>query len=252
MVLVSRSRRQNEIPEWLMRQAPNLEATLPLRELLEGSLYYPASEFDGWPVKHLGGLVHSFVYVDYGPPREELAENIRRGFVGYHLYGQRDVLRQELAPENWRPSFQPALSTFERDVMSDVTRAARKEPFCKWFVFERNAERSPDHGPARFSLLYLRADGIAAYEPLYVRNKCRPWGLALIRSDTGFSGGYTALLNPDGPLHRIVMRNAVVDGPQSLLVGWYDYTGQQTPWPEFSVRDGFYEQRALWKQPKKG
>ncbi len=42
---------------------------LPLRELLEGALYYPSSGTDGDPVKYMGTLIQSFVYTDYGASR---------------------------------------------------------------------------------------------------------------------------------------------------------------------------------------
>lgn len=38
--------------------------SFPLREVLEGSLYYPASGTDGSPIRHWQLGVNSFVYVD--------------------------------------------------------------------------------------------------------------------------------------------------------------------------------------------
>ena len=43
-----------------------LRSRFPLGELLRNSLFYPSSAFDGDPVKHLAGYIHSFIYVDYG------------------------------------------------------------------------------------------------------------------------------------------------------------------------------------------
>ncbi len=52
--------------------------SLPLRELLEGALYYPSSGTDGDPVKYMGALIQSFVYVDYGYSRASFLEALQR------------------------------------------------------------------------------------------------------------------------------------------------------------------------------
>ncbi len=40
-----------------------------LTEILEESLYYPASGFQGAPIEYLAGNFLSFVYADYGQER---------------------------------------------------------------------------------------------------------------------------------------------------------------------------------------
>ena len=58
--------------EWLSRVDPATiqDADFPLDDILRDSLYYPASGFDGDPVRYLAGNVLSFVYVDYGHSRK--------------------------------------------------------------------------------------------------------------------------------------------------------------------------------------
>ena len=246
MSLLRDELRAKPVPDWLRSVDQELPSQLPLRELLVDSLYYPASEFDGWPVQHLGGFVHSFVYVDFGPARSDLDEAIRRGFAGYRLLGERNVVETELAPSGWQPEFFPELTDEEAAQMHVATRDARADPFCKWFVFEREQNKGADHGPERFSLLYLRADGAAAYEPLYIRLGVRPAAIALVRSDTGFSGNYTSFIDPQRHLHRIVMRNGKIAGPEFMLVGWPGYRDEH--WPEFNNKVAELQERAFWSR----
>ena len=72
------------MPLWLSRlTAESIQnGPFPLREILRSSLYYPASRFDGDPVKYLAGDIHSFVYVDYG-------EGKKHSNVRYRLMGSR-------------------------------------------------------------------------------------------------------------------------------------------------------------------
>ena len=54
------------MPDWIS----NASAPLPelcIREVLSGSVYYPACEFDGDPVKYLAGNFHSFVVAVHTP-----------------------------------------------------------------------------------------------------------------------------------------------------------------------------------------
>jgi hypothetical protein len=78
----------------------------PLHEILKDSLYYPASGFDGDPIKHLLRTFLSFVYVDYARTHEQLMMEIRgRGFKGYRMLGWRSVTIQELVPHGWTPIY---------------------------------------------------------------------------------------------------------------------------------------------------
>ena len=65
---------------------------LPFKQLLEDSVYYPASGTDGEPVKHLNKLSYSFIYVDNNCSLERLhQEMIVHGFKGYEIFAERLV-----------------------------------------------------------------------------------------------------------------------------------------------------------------
>ena len=81
-----------ELPQWLTL-AMNPLGELPIRFVLEGSVYYPACRVDGDPVKCLGAHFHSFVYVDYGIGRPALCEELKT-FCGYRVFASRPVLER--------------------------------------------------------------------------------------------------------------------------------------------------------------
>ncbi len=78
------------------------------------------------------------------------------GFRGYELLGERDVSREELVPQGWQPVVVPSGRGHPAGPLHG------NGPFCTWFVFRRSEQYGDKHGPDRFSLLYLCADGAAA------------------------------------------------------------------------------------------
>ena len=161
-------------PEWLMALNAYKLTTqdIPLRNILHGSLYYPAAGFDGDPVKYLAGNIHSFVYVDYSKSKAAFMEEINsdyRSFKGYEIVGKREVRMEELIPKGWTIQVKPE----SHENFSEYKNWTEK-PYCVWTVFQRNSEYDSRHGPERFSLLYLCADGAAAYQALYNSNNYRP------------------------------------------------------------------------------
>lgn len=220
------------LPGWLARlnaDQMNREV-LPLREMLDGSLYYPSSLFDGDPVKYLAGNVFSFIYVDYGVNEKQLMSELsENSFVGYHVLGLRDVKKEELIPRGWRPSMPLT------DDGNPPPGPVHGRPFATWIVMERDSGRAASHGPERFSLLYLCGDGAATYQALYQSNKCVPKVLAIIQSGEGFGGNWTDFREPNGILARSVLENPA-GAPDYMLYGGI---GDQSHyfeecWPEYS------------------
>lgn len=95
------------VPKWLTNLSSTtiMNELFPLHELLHDSLYYPSSGFDGDPVRHLGGNILSFIYVDYGQSHDEFMSALKTpGFRGYDLVAARSVTERELTPQGWRPT----------------------------------------------------------------------------------------------------------------------------------------------------
>ena len=162
----------------------------PLLEVLRYSLYYPASGFDGVPVKHFAGCVFSFVYVDNGTiddiTRQRLTDCLdRRGVDGYDLVGRRKVIRSELFPCGQHRFRRTPARELLSQLRGQVPRFLNKKTFfCDWLVFKRRGEEN--HGPSRISLLFIRAEGVRAFYELYVANCLAPKVVSVIGPDGNF------------------------------------------------------------------
>ncbi|TWT40222.1 hypothetical protein Pla111_33530 [Botrimarina hoheduenensis] len=224
---------QSEVPTWLADITPSQIADnpFPLLSVLTGSLYYPCSGFDGRPVRNFSVIFKSFVYVDYGIDEEQLDRELQQqGFNGYHLLGQRSVQEQELIPNGWTPS--PPLAA---DIDQLNLNRRTKSPYCRWMLFERDEDIDDSHGPIRFSLLYLCADGVAAFQALYLANKGRPKAVAIIQPGRGWGGNWTDFEDPDKIFARCVLGNP--EGKPEYLVyggrGDADYYSRPC-WPQYT------------------
>ena len=183
-----------EQPEWL--RGERLEEQFRVQPLLAGSVFYPACGYDGDPIKHLAGNYYSFVYVDKHAQRDETERAIsgtvedgnRPGFRGYRVIHSRDVSHE--------------LRLFPPD-------------FGLWCILERRHEFGEEHGPARFSLLYIRQDGIQAFRELYREYEVFPAVVAIIQP-----GGITGFAEEDGPLNQAIEGNPA-GRPSYLLHGGY-------------------------------
>ena len=128
----------------------------PVRALLYNSVYYPASAFDGGVIRDCNvnrkdWKILSFVYVDYMATERDLSEtDMPRG---YHILGERRLTEAELVPNGWTPQLPPNFDM--QRYQHTVGSFANRHPFATWLVFERLPEFGEDHGPKRFSLLYL-------------------------------------------------------------------------------------------------
>lgn len=236
--IIDPSERQRTTPAWLAAIGDELPTPLPLKDILVDSLYYPASGTDGDPVACFAGRVHSFVYVDYGVSRANLEQTLLAApFAGYHTLARRAVARGELAPLGWSPAISPTgaenakLQIFLNGHGIDPSAA-----YCEWLVFERNANRSEEYGPHRFSMLFLLADGAASYQALYSRNRIAPAILAIIQPGTGFGLNYTDFTDPEALLHRVVF-DATGIAPELLVTGHYNREAApdtEACWPEYA------------------
>lgn len=171
------------------------QSAFPLQEILKGSLYYPASGFDGSPVRHASAIkVNSFVYADtFGTEDAFDSALARESFHGYSIFGQRILTQNDLVPSGWKPELPPGLEENLRNSYIAAMRMANANPgtaFARWTVFTRNPELGDDHGPSSFSLLYVRGEGVATYQALFSSQKILPKIVAIVRPGTGFGGNY--------------------------------------------------------------
>jgi hypothetical protein len=163
----------------------------PLGEILEGSLYYPGSGIDGTPIRNWSLGVNSFVYVVMSWSHDAYLKALSDHPVhGYHIAAQREVMQHELTPNGYNTTMPASLSQQEYEIAMRINKAGPENAFALWSVFERDSDRNDSFGPKRFSLLHIRAEGVAAYAALYVANECLPKILAFIRPGLAFGGNY--------------------------------------------------------------
>ena len=177
-------------PEWLeqLTRAGIEEGALPLKEILKGCCYYPASETDGTPVRAYGDRVSSFVYVDWSLSLEKLLSAVEtEPFTGYRVLGHRHVPEIELNPSRFVPEKPDSLLD---EYFNKVPAAARASAFAHWFVWERLDGFGDDHGPGRFSTLHRRADGAATYQVLFQGNRTLPLIVCCIKPGSGYGRGF--------------------------------------------------------------
>lgn len=207
-------------PEWLTKISADpdsaRESKLPLEEILTNSLYYPACELDGTPIKSLSHEIQSFVYADYSMTLARLVSNLQGngasdGIRGYAPVLLREVFFSEFVPSGWKPEIVP--SHGQKRLLE---RERSASPFGHWSVWKRLPEFPDTHGAEVISLLYLGGEMSAVYQGLYLQTRRVPKVLALIQPGGGMGGGWETPDREDSFFHRVV--RAHPEGMPSYLL----------------------------------
>ena len=206
----------------------------PLKDLLEDSLFYPACDIDGGVIKycneHFDELgICSYVYADYATGEDRLEEHLN-DFRGYHLLASRELTPSDVGADKPVP--------IPEGINPDEYLRYKEDwkPFARWTVFERDSYYGEEHGPERFSLLYLGAEGVAAYVGLYLANGITPRAMAIIQPGHGFGLNWTDFTDPEGVLARIVRVGSSM--PEYFFYGGYgDFEYDDFAWPGYEQID---------------
>ena len=224
---------------------------IPLRDLLEDSLYYPSCDIDGGVIKYcnenfdeLG--ICSFVYADYATGEDRLEEHLD-DFMGYHLLASRKLSPSDVGADKPIP--------IPEGINPDEYLRYKEDwkPFARWAVFERDSDFGEEHGPERFSLLYLGAEGVAAYVGLYLANGITPKAMAIIQPGHGFGLNWTDFLDPDAILAKTVKMGDKM--PEFFFYGGYgEFEYDDFAWPGYDMIDrilhyysGFEGRVTVWQ-----
>lgn len=213
-----------------------LSGHLPLNEILENSLYYPSSWFDGGVIKYCNENfrdkdINSFVYCDYAPEEDDLVGRVERGFRGYHVFAHRTVRGEEIgAGEPLPVDFD--MNRDEKVRFEEMFLPTPQNGYCHWFVMERDEEFDEDHGPQRFSLLYVRGEGVATYVGLYSNNNVSPRVVAIIQPGHGFGGNWTNFEDTDSCLYNL-MRRSEAGMPEYIFNGGIGDSYDGLGWPDY-------------------
>ena len=217
-------------------------------KILENSVFYPASGFDGGVIRDCNvnrkdWNIDCFVYCDYKETRETLhSTNMPRG---YRLVAEHELKESDLVPNGWRQVIPP---NFDMEGYKFTLNAfANRHPFATWMVFERLPEFGEKHGPERFSLIFITADGVAAYQALYWSNNIKPRAVAIIQPGTGFGGNWTDFYETTDPFYWTVSHNPA--GMPDFV-----YCDSRLEWPDYALEQSLpdYPHRrvTLWKNLK--
>jgi len=177
-------------------EALNKNNQLPLIDLLRNSLFYPAAGFDGSPLRHANVLkVNSFIFVDNLFYDETTLEKHINDFPvrGYHIYGIKDLQQSDLISNGWKPQVPQQYSDSWGSYLNNMKLAGESptSSYARWIVFERDEPLTDEHGPSSISLIFIRGEGIATYQALYIQKKVLPRVFAIIRPGTmGFGGNF--------------------------------------------------------------
>lgn len=189
-----------DMPNWLTDI--NKDSEFNIKQLLDKSIYYPASNTDGWIFEALAGTGYSFVYVDPNIPHTDLKRQLN-SVAGYDVILSREIYKDQLCFNTYNPVLPiPLVDEDPKEIRlwNQIT------PYAHWAIFQRRARTDPGHGPERFSLLFIAGEGVATYQAIYFSNLCRPMGIVL-KGHTGFAGNWTRFEKQNGIFERTVMSN---------------------------------------------
>lgn len=234
-------RSPEEAPQWLQAEEPNFCR----REFFGGrTVYYPGSGFDGQPVELCAKAhaAHSFIYVDSGVERSEIADQIadqiadtRKGFRGYVVAHQEIVEESRLRPDGWRQHVDLA--------QVDHHRCQFATPYAWLVVLCRAPDYDDDHGPRRLAVLFVGGDGVATFDALYCQADGTLPPYLVVTQDHGSGGNYDRF-GANGLLEAIA--DATARRPRYLLVG--DNT---CPWNGFTDTGATPEPGGARRQPRR-
>ncbi len=185
-----------QMPTWLRdfdpdnpgHDNPGRRADLVQALLRSRTVYYPGSYIDAGPVAAFNAAhaAHAYIYVDYDIERGRVLERITwrhgQGFRGYHSIAQIDILEADFGLRRWQPHYFP----------TRPIDPPRIPPYAFIGIFERQNGFDDNHGAERFAVLFLSADGHAAYDALFCQNNGTPAPFCAVIQNHGFGGDWAA------------------------------------------------------------
>ncbi len=215
---------KSECPAWLANHV--LGTGVNISDVLKTrNVYYPGAGVDGQPIKTFNSaqFAHLFVYVDYGMKQDDIENRLAiDGLKGY--------------------------KSIDKVQLKEVNVETQKITHTFIQIFEKN-NIANEIGSDRFALLYICADGIAAYNALFGKNLMKIDLLVL--QDHGFGGNYDKF-GKGGLMEKIAIQTGAY--PEYILCEDND-----TVWSGYEVVEGLdyvvggmhLNQRYLFKRTNK-
>lgn len=209
------------VPEWLEDFNPkNPEAVSNLVQSFLNSrvVFYPGSGRDGSAVQFFNeaSAAQCFLYVDCGMTRDEVEHQLHHhGFRGYSSIARLSVSESDMGANHWIPHMRP------EEVLD---RLQPEPPYAFLEILEKRDDAVA--GASRIAILFLAADGHAAYDALFCQKDSSSVPFGIVVQDHGFGGNWGDF-GAGGVMETIARRAASF--PVFLLVGdntnaWEGYT----------------------------
>ena len=243
-------------PAWLLELHPGqLPKRLPIKALLEDSLFYPASGLDHRVLNKFKGSIYSYVYADYLINKDDVI-NSADSTCRLRLNDYRVLFHQEIEPSTlieqvpFEPLTVPPSLFHEAAVWQ-----AQSRPYCHWIVFERKADALRSTGLPRISLLVICGEMSAVYHALYRAYHCLPRVLVLKSIGYATLGcGWEPAYSNDSLFKRVVATHPA-GLPRYLycgcLPGFCKSCARHACWSEYKIPVGSVRQDPmLWERDK--
>lgn len=225
------------LPRWIAEILRDPDAAragaVPLHDILTNSVYYPACDENGTPVKFLGGNFHSFVYADYSVSEQTFRAHLHGkgpddGFLGYACALERPLAQHELVSPGWVRPLVPTIPA------NGLRRMANHPPwFAHWSIWRRKPGFGATHGPEAFSFLFVGGEMSATYQDLYTSRALRPEVFVLIQPGA-FGGEWERAESQDSFIHGVVLANPAGRPPLFLYGGFGgSHFYEQPCWQEY-------------------
>lgn len=198
--------------------AENFPLKFDVLEILNNSIFYPASGIDGTAIKLMHKFSKSFVHVDYSMSKDQLYNALENDLIlpGYQLIGSKEIDMHELNPSGDQPelTFTPhEKNRLKMDFIHQRFKGEMVQPFALWSVFEwdESQENTVVNPPKykQISLLHIAGEAAITFEILYRQNKINPKGVVLIDTAEGIGDNWTEFTNPNARLFQSIQQNAL-------------------------------------------
>lgn len=199
---------------------------IPFEDLLRDSVYYPACNLDGRPIRYCNTIwrklgVNSFVYCDFDVSEDQFLKEMEH-ICGYKVLGHRALRQDEYIPEGWKLELvkdndgEEGSHCYYWDTFLGNPGPGK---FAHWVVYERVGYKGYEHGPKRFSLLYIGGEGLATFQQLYCHYRVAPKMICFIQC-WGFAGNWTNFTMAGAPFHLTLLKYKECS-PEWLCIGHY-------------------------------
>lgn len=229
----------------------NFNSSFNVTDILQNSVYYPASGIDATPIEVFANKYNSIVNVDYSLGYNEVKNALESNFipVGYKLIGIKDILKECLTPNGFTPEY-ISLNEHEKNRLNehkfidDLYQNSASSGFAIWAVYEldNNLTGKTDEKAKHFSILHIRGEGCATFEALYFGNKINPKAIAIIKPAEGYGDNWTKFTDSKFRFYQLIRKNNDVNGaemPNSILTDFSSEDGNF--WGEYNVSEQFSE-----------